>query len=78
MVYFVLVKNSIHFTFVRAFACKSKALISKAFVMYVRMLIFAPNIGNADQSLLDGVSDDVMLDVDVAYPSSRLHPGYFP
>ena len=30
------------------------------------MLLFTPNINNADQSILDGVSNNVVLEVDVA------------
>ena len=34
------------------------------------MLLFTPNINNADQSILDGVSNNVVLDVDVARSSA--------
>lgn len=36
------------------------------------MLIFTPNIENVDQILLDGVSSDVVLDIDVACPSATV------
>ena len=36
------------------------------------MLLFIPNINNADQSILDGVSDNVVLDVDVARSSAAV------
>ena len=36
------------------------------------MLLFTPNINNADQSILDGVSNNVVLDVDVARSSAAV------
>ena len=46
--------------------------MSKAFVKYVCMLLFTPNINNADLSLIDGVSNNVVLDVDVARSSAAV------
>lgn len=37
---------------------------------YIHMLIFTPKIDNAYKALLDGVLNDVMLDVDVTCPST--------
>ena len=36
------------------------------------MLLFTPNVNNADQSILDGVSNNVVLDVDVARSSAAV------
>ena len=36
------------------------------------MLLFTLNINNADQSLLDGVSNNAMFDVDVARSSAAV------
>ena len=36
------------------------------------MLLFTPNINNADQSIFDGISNNVMLDVDVARSSAAV------
>ena len=45
--------------------------MSKAFVS-MSVLLFTPNINNADQSLLDSVSNNVVLHVDVARSSAAL------
>ena len=36
------------------------------------MLLFTPNLNNADQSILDGVSNNVVRDVDVARSSAAV------